>query len=120
MGQGGGHYTERGRQTPCKREHLCRWLLTYLGAAFPLVQHSAPPLLWANALPVAPGWSLSQYTLAGSLSVHTGGLITDHMDGAGGEQVPAWHLAFAPCPSIPLPHLACGHEVMCSSPIYAT
>ena len=61
MGQGGGRYTDRGRQTPCKREHLCCWLLTYLGAAFPLVKHSAPPLLWANALPVAPGWGLSHW-----------------------------------------------------------
>lgn len=67
MGQGKGPHTEGGRQTPSEQGRLCRWLLTYLGAAFLLVKRSAPHFLWANALPVVPGGVLRLWL---ALSTH--------------------------------------------------
>lgn len=59
--------THREGQTPSKQGRLCRQLLTYLGAAFLFVKRSAPHLLWADVLPVAPGWGLKCWLV---LSTH--------------------------------------------------
>lgn len=115
MGQSEGPYTQGGADPQQTRTPVPSTAHIF-GAAFLFVNAQPLTSLWADVLPVAPGWGLKCWLVL----AHTGSLASDRVHGAGGEQSASLGSHLCPHPSILLPRPACGREVLHSSPVYAT